>query len=1349
VMDSDASSLALPIEDSQAVSQLSVSSVQVTILSTSTTGSRENETDANINDSTMLPRRSSDTVTDVSSLCLPGLYHSSHPSQPEESRNDHENNSAGTGCTLQSTASPCFKQDVSRHLLPTHTVSLMAPVELSQEQLQHHQRLSSRTSIRSTPYIAVADDNASIESGLTTDEVLISIQQDKDSISPTSREPPSYTNASLEERTEQIIMEARLQSSRSNAVNKRTEEILQELRLTSSSTRTSITRAMSGTLSIHSGTTIDGNINSRRNSLESLQQSNDYQDGTTTSVDVGLNTNTTRRRNLSSGQNSNPVSASRSASQIQRPLEEGTITHQSSLSSTRSPKESLSTLPSTTERQTTVTVDDTDITYDDPSCLFRTRSTEEVLELATSLLHEAQIQMGISNAMEPVDDRRYANSVLENYNSPELFSTPPRRTTSATHKTIDAPPTNSVDGEVSDFQILSPSDSDIASLDDFDKAVDKLPSRFTDAEFHSMSREKILRKLDDMPMHIHRTSTHQDIHRTAATNLKDTTQYGSTPTARNNFTSLMRTSAGRMKQAPLKPVVIKSLEVKQQPEDVSTIGSWFNYLLGTASKDTESEDHNSLEAFAVPCGSPQAALYEHFPAMGASLARTTNLPPASPSYPEIALASRKMDEKLQQWVENQFKQQIGLPEDGRYQLGESKSIVVHEIIRGNWTWSTAWSPDGNRLAIATENHHLAVVETTSSTVWRVKHDRRAKGPQKNGTTQSIRSIAWGDHYIAIGGTGNAVSILGTADPFPILHTITPTGFVGTMDWLPGTNKLIFGSRLGKAILLDISVSDDRLPVEGSQIIRDVQSTVLHIIDREKAWVNGVQFNRDGSNFAVGDSKGILGVYSLKCNAEDQIAVTNIANFKLEDSILDLEWSADSQYLYAGGEDFSITVIATQHWEPVHRIKRDRWVQFVSSSHGSSHVAVGGVSSEVSILEVNKGWENVINVGLKGLVPLSAKWHPRDQYLVLTGQNHSILAIETSNARHVTGHFLRSVYGICSIAFSPDGRMAAVGNATGIVTLFTLSSTTFICAYEMVIDCNGSLSMEWSQNEAYIAIAAGNKVVIVARTDTLQGSAPPKTSGFFVAKVVKDLGDIHDVSIDPTSRFVAASGTKTRILDATSNFKTVLEMENGGTTLSNSWSPDGHWFAVIGVDHSLVIYDTSPMNLSRWQSVFTVKTNQAGLALAWGPSSIEGLQYCAYGGEDKHISVVEIRTKERTWETVIDIPREGDINDLDWNDDGLVAAAIGNGSVTILDLSYLQSGYAVNEMDYNWQRQALTCFTEIRRNKGKHSMKTVRWIPSICRSESLLAFGGTDGELEILDLTERHRCKGFQSLTENN
>ena len=123
----------------------------------------------------------------------------------------------------------------------------------------------------------------------------------------------------------------------------------------------------------------------------------------------------------------------------------------------------------------------------------------------------------------------------------------------------------------------------------------------------------------------------------------------------------------------------------------------------------------------------------------------------------------------------------------------------------------------------------------------------------------------------------------------------------------------------------------------------------------------------------------------------------------------------------------------------------------------------------------------------------------------------------------------------------------------------------------------------------------------------------------------------------------------------------------------------------------------------------------------------------------------LTTTERSWETVVCIPREGIIHDLDWNSEGLVAAAIGNGTVAIMDLSYLQAGWAVNEMDYNWQRQALTCLTEIRRNRGKNSMQTVRWIPSAPGSDSLLAVGGTDGELEIVDLTERTRCSGFAKV----
>jgi WD40 repeat protein len=125
-----------------------------------------------------------------------------------------------------------------------------------------------------------------------------------------------------------------------------------------------------------------------------------------------------------------------------------------------------------------------------------------------------------------------------------------------------------------------------------------------------------------------------------------------------------------------------------------------------------------------------------------------------------------------------------------------------------------------------------------------------------------------------------------------------------------------------------------------------------------------------------------------------------------------------------------------------------------------------------------------------------------------------------------------------------------------------------------------------------------------------------------------------------------------------------------------------------------------------------------------------------------LRIMEIRSLEGTWETVLRISRAAPIQALDWSTDGLLAAAISNGTVSIIDLAYLQFGVPVNEMDYTWQRQALTCFTEIRRNRGKNCMRTVRWIPSAPGSDSLLAIGGTDGEVEIVDLTEKSRCRGY-------
>jgi len=707
-----------------------------------------------------------------------------------------------------------------------------------------------------------------------------------------------------------------------------------------------------------------------------------------------------------------------------------------------------------------------------------------------------------------------------------------------------------------------------------------------------------------------------------------------------------------------------------------------------------------------------------------------------PKY--VTQAKQSMaDLRMKEWIDRQFTARGHVPKDGNYYSGRSRTVIVHEIARGNWTWCTDWSPNGDLLAVATENHHLAIVDTTASTVWRVRHDRKISGPVRNNTTHSVRSIAWGRDYIAIGGTGNAVSLLSTVAPYGVLHRITGTGFVGSLQWRNDNSILAIATRLGKALLYRISTE------ASERENKVINSEIVHTISSDN-WMNVVAFSADGDFLATGDAGGNLSVHSVTVDVIGVPEVELVKTFKAEDSILDLEWSPDSQWLYAGGEDFKISMIDTKFWEIVHVQDRQKWVQCIASSRSGSHVAVGGVSSEISILDVKNGWDSVMGMELKGLVPLSAKWHPRDQFLAMTGQSNSVIVVETTNVRHVVGHHLQSVSPVLTIDFSPDGSHVIVGNKSGVVTMFELTDSGFVTTYELVISETDRICTKWSGCGRYVMVGSKDSLTILGRSrqSHRRDARPPQMSGYSVRHVLREFGNINDISIDPHTHYIAVSGNRTWIIDSTASFSVCCEFK--GICYANAWSLDGKLLATIGARKVLTIYNTSDPRAAGWSPLFKLECDYVGRAVAFGPKRPDGLMHLACGGDNNEISVLEIRGREGTWETILRLPRDGAINSLDWSSNGLLAAAIGNGTVSIIDLSYLQCGVAANEMDYNWQRQAVTSFTEIRRNRGKNAMQSVRWMPDGAREESLLAVGGSDGELELIDLTERSRCRGYDN-----
>jgi WD40-like Beta Propeller Repeat len=672
---------------------------------------------------------------------------------------------------------------------------------------------------------------------------------------------------------------------------------------------------------------------------------------------------------------------------------------------------------------------------------------------------------------------------------------------------------------------------------------------------------------------------------------------------------------------------------------------------------------------------------------------------------------------------------------------QSRTIIVHQVIRGNWTWCTAWSPDGKYLAIATEKQHLAIIDTFSSTVWRFRHDRRITNPHGTNPVHSIQAIAWGGQFIALGGNSSNITILSPIDPYPIVHTIKGTGSVSSLDWRFNSPILAMGSRdVNKCSVYKVSIVEDNIGGDIGTIQRIVSQELYSI--KRAGWVNVVKFSLGGSHLAIGDKTGKLSVYLFQAPYRQQPKLEKTTSFLLKASVMDAEWSSDGLWLYAGMEDFTIIVIDTLNWRIAKRITRNHDVHFVSSSSQGSHVAVGGGTSEISFLNVHEGWKSAGSIELNDFIPFSAKWHPSDKFLVLNGQSNSAFAIETTRSRNCEGN-LQMIAPISSVEFSPSGNILAVSNEAGVVSFFRSEEGLYIPTFELLLSEDCSSLIAWSPNDIYVLISKKDTISIfnnLSKSET-ENKLPPNTFGLWMRKEINEVSKISSISIHVSSRYVAIAGKSLIILDAENDFKAVREFELESSRAC-SWSSDGSWLAATGKGSKIFIFDTGSISVSSWKLVFTLDCDEPANALAWGPAVVDGLQYLAYGGESQRVTIIEIRTFEGTWENVLKVIRNAAITALDWSLSGLLAAAVANGTVTIIDLAYLKSGCAINEMDYKWQRQSISCFTEIRENSAKHEVRSIRWIPSQRSSQSCLAIGRSNGAFEVIDLTgpsEKNDC----------
>jgi hypothetical protein len=136
----------------------------------------------------------------------------------------------------------------------------------------------------------------------------------------------------------------------------------------------------------------------------------------------------------------------------------------------------------------------------------------------------------------------------------------------------------------------------------------------------------------------------------------------------------------------------------EDPADGARNGpfSIMKFLWGEDEEDGEYENRGvaRINPALLACGGPgtgkqlrdelQASIvhpYENkFTSLAASLMRRASKQGKRPSYGETGVTP---DPRLLDWVDNQFAHRDKLPKDGSYMFGKSRTVIVHEIVRGN------------------------------------------------------------------------------------------------------------------------------------------------------------------------------------------------------------------------------------------------------------------------------------------------------------------------------------------------------------------------------------------------------------------------------------------------------------------------------------------------------------------------------------------------------------------------------------------------------------------------------------------------------------------------------------------